>query len=535
MDVVIVGSGPAALRAARVLHRDHPHKSVAIVELGGRDDGAPGHSPAHANYGATGSDRSVRSGQRVVAADWHSVEARWRVTVERTAPDRTEPRELTAAWLFLLTDAPFTDARFTNARFSVDGAAVDPTEQPAHRGFMARDLPNAIFWTERGGARRGKDIGSVATRFSRVLARADATGVRSVHAHDPSAVAGTRGLVGRARGALGRLAPRPGPSLRYDDAASPRELPALLTGLGEEGVEHTVELTGGRSMCVRMDGPEDAPVVVLITGLGFDLTAWPLSLVHGLTAEGFRVMRVDNRDEGRSFRFPGPAPSARQLLSGNLPAEHYTVEDMAEDVVEALDALGIERADVIGFSLGGMIAQSVAAHHPRLVRRLISISSTTGDPSVGTAATSTAALLMLPGARTRRSYIRNRVVMSRHLAGPGYPMDRAYETQVAAAHWDRNLDPRHESAAMRRQIAAIRASGNRAEVLATIAAPTLVIHGDRDRIVRPDGGPATAHVIPGARFVRVEGMGHQLHPVLVPQLLAHITEHLTGPEPNPAS
>ena len=201
---------------------------------------------------------------------------------------------------------------------------------------------------------------------------------------------------------------------------------------------------------------------------------------------------------------------------------------MARDVADVLEELQVQCADVLGFSLGGMIAQSLAAHHPRRVRRLVSLCSTTGAPSVGTVAASTAAMLALPGARTRSAFIASRLVMARHLAGTGFPVDRAHERRLAAAHWDRSLDPRHEAAAMRRQIGAIRASGDRTEALARITAPTLVIHGDRDRIVRPDGGPATADAISGARFLTIPGMGHQVHPLVVPRLLPPVLEHL-GP------
>lgn len=285
-------------------------------------------------------------------------------------------------------------------------------------------------------------------------------------------------------------------------------------------------LSADRFICIREDGPAQGSPLVLITGLGFDLTTWPESLVQGLMERGHRVIRLDNRDEGRSFRASAPPPTARQLLTGALPAGQYTVEDMAQDVADALHTLGIDRADVLGFSLGGMVAQSLAAHHPGRVRRLVSLCSTTGDPSVGTVATSTAAMLALPGARTRRTYVRARMVMSRHLAGPGFPVDPAHERRLAEIHWDRNLDPRHGAAGMRRQIGAIRASGDRTEALGEITAPSLVLHGDRDRIVRPDGGPATARAIPGARFVTVPGMGHQVHPLAVPRLLPLVLDHL---------
>jgi len=316
-----------------------------------------------------------------------------------------------------------------------------------------------------------------------------------------------------------------------DDAAVPvpEQLPALLTGPGEGGEERTVQLDYNRVICVRLDGPSDGAPLVLITGLAFDLATWPMSFVHALADRGYRVIRLDNRDVGRSFRVTSTPPSARRLLRGPLPEGQYSVEDMSEDVADTLRALGVERADVMGFSLGGMIAQSLAGHHPELVRRLTSLCSTTGDPSVGTAATSTAALLMFPGAKTRDMYIRGRLVMSHHLAGPGFPVDVAYERQLAAAHWDRSLDPRGEAEAMRRQIGAIRSSGDRTEVLSRITAPTLVIHGDKDKIVRPDGGPATAEVIPHARFVRIPGMGHQVHPMVVPRLFELVIDHLGDP------
>ena len=297
---------------------------------------------------------------------------------------------------------------------------------------------------------------------------------------------------------------------------------------GVDGEERVVHLDPERFMCVRTDGPDTGRPLVLVTGIGFDLTSWPEQFVTGLREHGHRVIRVDNRDVGRSFRAPSASPTARQLLRGNLPAGQYTVEDMAQDVADTLEVLDVECADVLGFSLGGMIAQSLAAHHPRRVRRLVSLCSTTGAPSVGTVAASTAAMLALPGARTRGAFIASRLVMARHLAGTGFPVDRAHERRLAAAHWDRSLDPRHEAAAMRRQIGAIRASGDRTEALSQITAPTLVVHGDRDRIVRPDGGPATADAISGARFLTIPGMGHQVHPLVVPRLLPPVLEHL-GP------
>lgn len=464
----------------------------------------------------------------------------------------------------LITATGFNVLLFGGARFSLDGTPVDLTEKVAYRGVMLSDIPNFAFAIGYTNASWTLKIGLLVDWFSRLLAHMDGIGAASARPVAPDGLKTKplldfdAGYIQRALDGLPKqgtrspwlmsmnyladrreLRSRPvvDEFLRFDDAAAPvlEELPTLLAGPGDTGVEEIVDLGDGRSMCVRIDGPADGPAVIMITGLAFDLTAWPISFVKSLVKEGFRVVRIDNRDEGRSFRATSKAPSARQLLSGDLPEDQYTVEDMSEDVADTMRALGIDRADLIGFSLGGMIAQSLAAHHPELVRRLVSICSTTGDPDVGTTATSTAAMLMLPGAPNRSVYIRGRTIIGRHLAGPGYPIDEAYEAQLAAAHWDRSLNPHGESAAMRRQIGAIRASGNRAEVLANITAPTLVIHGDKDKIVRPDGGPATADAIPGATFIEIPGMGHQLHPALMPTLLGYVNEHLAEPAQYPTS
>ena len=447
---------------------------------------------------------------------------------------------------------------FGGARLSVDGRPVDLPERIAYRGAMLSDVPNLAFAIGYTNGSWTLKIGLVVDWLSRLIAHTDSVGAASVRPVAPEGLR-TRPLLdfdaGYVQRSLDQL-PRQGDTapwrmamnyfedrrqllrkpvvdrfLRFDDAAAPvpEQLPALLTGPGESGEERTVQLDDERFICVRLDGPSDGAPLVLITGLAFDLATWPMSFVHALADRGYRVIRLDNRDVGRSFRVTSTPPSARRLLRGPLPEGQYSVEDMSEDVADTLRALGVERADVMGFSLGGMIAQSLAGHHPELVRRLISLCSTTGDPSVGTAATSTAALLMFPGAKTRDMYIRGRLVMSHHLAGPGFPVDVAYERQLAATHWDRSLDPRGEAEAMRRQIGAIRSSGDRTEVLSRITAPTLVIHGDKDKIVRPDGGPATAEVIPHARFVRIPGMGHQVHPMVVPRLFELVIEHLGDP------
>ncbi|WP_233542849.1 alpha/beta fold hydrolase [Kocuria tytonis] len=174
-------------------------------------------------------------------------------------------------------------------------------------------------------------------------------------------------------------APAVGRSRSGDDAAAtaraPQPVPPPVPGAPPEpdpllepeggGEERIIRLDEERFICARLEGPPDGPPLVLITGLGFDLTTWPLSFVRGLTRHGHRVIRLDNRDEGRSFRASSAPPTARQLLSGTLPEGQYTVEDMSQDVADALRELGVQRADVMGFSLGGMIAQSLAGQPGR--------------------------------------------------------------------------------------------------------------------------------------------------------------------------
>jgi pimeloyl-ACP methyl ester carboxylesterase len=294
------------------------------------------------------------------------------------------------------------------------------------------------------------------------------------------------------------------------------------------------ELPSGIRICYRTRGDAAGEPLLLVAGLGQHLTAWPEPLLDGLVARGFRVIHHDNRDVGRSSRIDAPAPStARQfllscepslrprLLARPLPGA-YTLQDMADDAVGLLDHLGVERAHLVGMSMGGMIAQTVAASHPGRAVTLTSLCSTTGDRRVGQPARSTLAKLAKPPARTREDYVRNYVAIMTHLSGTGFPLDPAVETAYAEGAWDRGGANRN---GMARQIQAIQASGDRSAQLARITAPTLVVHGDRDLIVHPTGGRATAEAIPGARLVTVAGMGHQLAPGVLDRLLDLITDH----------
>nr|WP_275564036.1 alpha/beta fold hydrolase [Kitasatospora sp. SID7827] len=256
----------------------------------------------------------------------------------------------------------------------------------------------------------------------------------------------------------------------------------------------------------------------MIAGLGYDLTSWPEPLVDGFAARGFLVVRHDNRDAGCSDRIAAPPPGRlRQLLSRPRP-DAYTLADMAGDAVAVLDALGIARAHLVGMSLGGMIAQTVAARHPDRTATLTSIFSTTGARGTGGPALSTVARMVRPPSRTAEQAAERHLAMLDHIGGPGHPYDPARERAWTAGLWARTGGT-HTGAPVARQIDAIRASGDRTAELRRITAPTLVVHGDTDRMVHPGGGRATAAAIPGARYVEIPGMGHHLAPGLLDRLV----------------
>jgi pimeloyl-ACP methyl ester carboxylesterase len=284
-----------------------------------------------------------------------------------------------------------------------------------------------------------------------------------------------------------------------------------------------VDLPAGPRICYRVDGPDDGTPLLLVAGLGLDLTSWPQRMVDGFVERGFRVVRLDNRDAGRSSRIGNPPPGRlRQLLARPRP-DAYDLADMAADTVGLLDALGIERVHLLGMSMGGMIAQTVAARHPARVLSLTSVFSTTGHRRVGQPARSTLLRLAKSPARTVEESVERHLAMLGHIGSTVFPPDEEYERAWATAVWDRCGGPR-AGAAVARQIGAIQAAGDRTAELARITAPTLVVHGDRDLMVHPTGGRATADAIPGARHVEVAGMGHHLAPGVVDRLVELTTD-----------
>ena len=216
-----------------------------------------------------------------------------------------------------------------------------------------------------------------------------------------------------------------------------------MTGTpGPADQDRFAELPTGIRLCYRVDGPDDGEPLLLVAGLAIDLTSWPQRMVDGLVDRGFRVIRFDNRDVGRSTFVDALPPSRVQQLLARPRPDAYDLGNMAEDTLGLLDALGIQRAHLVGMSMGGMIAQTLAARHPDRVATLTSIFSTTGHRRVGQPARSTVARLARPPARTREEAVTQHLAMLRHIGSASFPPDLAHERAWAASAWDRCEDPR---------------------------------------------------------------------------------------------
>jgi pimeloyl-ACP methyl ester carboxylesterase len=287
-----------------------------------------------------------------------------------------------------------------------------------------------------------------------------------------------------------------------------------------------VDVGRGIELCYEQIGDPDDPPIVLISGLGQQLHgSWPTDFAAALARRGYRVTRFDNRDVGRSTHMDYPPPKPLTILRGGTHPRQYHLGDMARDTVGLLDALGYRDAHLAGISMGGMIAQTVAAHHPGRVRTLTSIMSTTGAPRTGRPALSTwYRLATAKPPRTLLEAMERDVAIFRHIGSHGFPFDEERVRERAATGWDRD----RSSAGTPRQLAAIFRSGDRTAELRDIDVPTLVIHGDRDRMVNPTGGTATARAIRGARLETIAGMGHDLPTGAWNRVLDLIAEHVAS-------
>jgi pimeloyl-ACP methyl ester carboxylesterase len=264
---------------------------------------------------------------------------------------------------------------------------------------------------------------------------------------------------------------------------------------------------GDVELCYERFGDPADPAVLLVMGLGTQMIAWHEDFCGMLVDRGFHVIRFDNRDCGRSTRFDSvPPPGIVELLRRRPRRLAYTLDDMADDAAGLLEHLEIERAHVVGASMGGMIAQVLAARRPERVASLVSIMSSVGSRWSGQPAFRVYPLLLRPLPRDRDAYIKAAEKVFRVIGSPGFPRDEAQVRDLLGRSYDRGLT----AAGTGRQMAAILASGNRTAALRRITAPTLVIHGTADKLVSVSGGRATARAIPGARLMVIEGMGHDL-------------------------
>ena len=279
---------------------------------------------------------------------------------------------------------------------------------------------------------------------------------------------------------------------------------------------------GDIELCYETFGDPADPALLLIMGLGTQMLGWDDEFCEALAGRGFHVIRYDNRDIGRSTILDTyPAPTLGQLLRRDKRAVAYTIADLAADGVGLLDHLGIERAHLVGASMGGMIAQTIAARRPERVLSLASIMSSTGSRITGQPALRTYRRFLRPVSSDRQRYIDQATDLFHWIGSPGFDRDEAALRDLLGRMYDRG----HHPSATSRQLAAILASGNRTADLRRITAPTVVIHGTDDRLIAPSGGRATARAIPGARLLMIEGMGHDLPRGAWPQILDAIAEN----------
>ncbi|HEX4484068.1 MAG TPA: alpha/beta hydrolase [Solirubrobacteraceae bacterium] len=285
--------------------------------------------------------------------------------------------------------------------------------------------------------------------------------------------------------------------------------------------EQFCDVGRGITLCYETFGKPSDPTALLIMGLGTQMVAWHEDFCRQLAERDFHVVRFDNRDIGHSTHLNGPPPTIKQLLLRSRRAAQYTLADMAEDAAQLLERLELAPAHVIGASMGGMIAQTLAARHPERVRSLVSIMSNTGALSNGQPALRLYPFFLRRPVGGREQYLAHFERLFTAIGSTGLPRDPAEIRELAALSYDRDHDP----AGSGRQLAAIIASGDRTRELRDVRAPTLVVHGSADPLVRPSGGRATARAIKGSKLMRVEGMGHDLPRVVWPRLIDAIVEN----------
>jgi len=289
----------------------------------------------------------------------------------------------------------------------------------------------------------------------------------------------------------------------------------------------------GIELCYQEMGDPDGEPLLLAMGLATQMIAWDEEFCGMLAERGFRVVRFDNRDIGRSTKIRSAGlPGKVDLFIGRRGTAPYLLRDMAADAFGLMDHLGIGSAHLVGASMGGMIAQTAAIEDPGRVRSLTSIMSTTGSRRVGHPSYKTFGLLLGNPPREREAAIERVVKTFKVIGSPGYPFDEERVRELAGRSFDRG----HSQAGIARQLHAITASGDRTPALRELELPALVIHGRNDLLVNPSGGRATARAIPGARLKMIDGMGHDLPRALWPTFAEEIASNAArAPEGAPAA
>jgi pimeloyl-ACP methyl ester carboxylesterase len=272
--------------------------------------------------------------------------------------------------------------------------------------------------------------------------------------------------------------------------------------------------TGEVEIAYQTLGDPSGTPLLLVMGLGMQLIHWDLELCEELAERGYHVIRFDNRDAGLSTTIDAPVPPIVRAMAGFHIDVPYLLKDMADDSFGLLDELGIERAHVVGASMGGMIAQTMAIERPERMLSLTSIMSTTGERRAGMPKLRVWSILMRRAPSEREAFQDYFVRMFRITGSPGFPQDEPRVRELAGATFDRA----HNPAGTARQLAAIIASGDRTPALRRLRVPTTVIHGKDDPMIPFRGGVATARAIPDAELVAIPGMGHDLPREVWPQL-----------------
>ena len=263
---------------------------------------------------------------------------------------------------------------------------------------------------------------------------------------------------------------------------------------------------GEVTICYETFGDPSDPTVLLIMGLATQMIAWHEDFCRELAGRGFHVVRFDNRDAGRSTHIDAKPPTLGQMLRRDKSAAAYSLSDMAGDAAGLLGHLEVDRAHVVGASMGGMIAQTLAIEHPERVLSLVSIMSNVGARFSGQPALFAYPVLLKAAPTEREAFAEHVAKTYEKIGSPGFERDIDEVRRLALQSFDRGRD----RAAPGRQMQAIITSGSRRRDLARVEVPTLVIHGTADKLVRPSGGSATARAVPNAKILKIDGMGHDL-------------------------